>query len=70
LAFDNFNRNKLNEIITEGNIANQLIMAIYEIYKRKLIAVTLQAETSEWKTVNCGVRQGCSLSPLLFIIHI
>jgi hypothetical protein len=44
-------------------------MAIYEIYKHNLIAVILQAETSEWKIINCGVRQGCSLSPLLFIIY-
>jgi hypothetical protein len=63
------NRNKLIEILAEGNIPNQLITAIYEIYKRNLIAVTLQAETSEWKTVNCDVRQGCSLSLLLFIIY-
>jgi hypothetical protein len=44
-------------------------MAIYEIYKRNLIAVRLQAETSECKTVNCGARQGCSLSLLLFVIY-
>jgi TusA-related sulfurtransferase len=68
-AFDKVNRNKLIEILTEDNIPNRLIMAIYEIYKRNLIAVILQAETSEWKTVNCGARQGCSLSPLLFIIY-
>jgi hypothetical protein len=68
-AFDNVNRNKLIEILTEDNIPNQLITAIYEIYKRNLLAVRLQAETSQWKTINCGVRQGCSLSPLLFIIY-
>jgi hypothetical protein len=67
-AFDKVNRNKLTEILTEDNIPNQLITAIYEIYKCNLIAVRLQAETSEWKIINCGVRQGCSLSPLLFII--
>jgi TusA-related sulfurtransferase len=61
-AFDKVNRNKLIEIVTEDNIPNQLITAIYEIYKRNLIAIRLQAETSEWKTINCGVRQGCSLS--------
>jgi hypothetical protein len=30
-------------------------MAIYEIYKHNLIAVRLQAETSKWKIINCGV---------------
>jgi hypothetical protein len=43
-------------------------MAIYEIYKHNLIAVRLQTETLEWKIIDSGVRQGCSLSPLLFII--
>jgi TusA-related sulfurtransferase len=55
-AFDKVNRNKLIEILAEDNIPNQLITAIYEIYKRNLIAVRLQAETSEWKIINCGVR--------------
>jgi hypothetical protein len=44
-------------------------MAIYELYKHNLIEVRLQAETMEWKIINCGVRQGCSPSPLLFIIY-
>jgi predicted ribosome quality control (RQC) complex YloA/Tae2 family protein len=69
-AFDKVSRHKLIEILTEDNIPNQLIKAIYEIYKRRLIAVILQAETSEWVTIKCGVRQECSLSPLLFIIYI
>jgi hypothetical protein len=41
--FDKVNRNKLIEILTEDNIPNQLITAMYEIYKRNLIAVRLQA---------------------------
>jgi TusA-related sulfurtransferase len=60
-AFDKVNRNKLIEILTEDNKPNQLIMAIYEIYKHNLSAVRLQAETSEWKIINCGVRQRYSL---------
>jgi glutaredoxin-related protein len=40
-AFDKVNRNKLIEIPTEDNIPNQLIMAIYDIYKHKLIALRL-----------------------------
>jgi TusA-related sulfurtransferase len=32
-AFDKVNRNKLIEILTEDNIPNKLITAIYEIYK-------------------------------------
>jgi TusA-related sulfurtransferase len=68
-AFDKFNRNKLIEILSEDNIPDHLITTIYEIYEHNLIAVRLQAETSEWKTINCGVRQGYSLSPLLFVIY-
>jgi TusA-related sulfurtransferase len=42
-AFDKVNRHKLIEILTEDNIPNQLITAIYEIYKHNLIAVRLHA---------------------------
>jgi hypothetical protein len=68
-AFHKVNRNKLIEIITQNSIPSQLNTAICEMYKHNLIAVTLQAETLEWKIINCGVRQVCSLSPLLFIIY-
>jgi TusA-related sulfurtransferase len=40
-AYDIVNRNKLIEILTDDNIPNQLITAIYEIYKHNLTAVRL-----------------------------
>jgi hypothetical protein len=58
------------EILKADNIPNQLIAAIYNIYKNNLIAIKMESELSEWKHVTGGVRQGCSLSPLLFIIYV
>jgi hypothetical protein len=57
------------EILKADNIPNQLIAEIYNIYKNNLIAIKMESELSEWKDITGGVRQGCSLSPLLFIIY-
>jgi hypothetical protein len=49
-AFDKVNRHKLIEILTDDNIPNQLIMAIYEIYKQpnssKIAGINLRMENS------------------------
>jgi hypothetical protein len=57
------------EILIEDNILNQLIMSIYRTYKHNSIAVKIPSEITEWKAINTGVRQGCSLSPLSFITY-
>jgi hypothetical protein len=56
-AFDKVNRNKLMEILKADNIPNQLIAAIYNIYKNNLIAIKMESELSEWKHITGGVRQ-------------
>jgi hypothetical protein len=46
-AFDKVNRNKLMEVLKADNIPNQLIAAIYNIYKNNLIAIKMESELSE-----------------------
>jgi hypothetical protein len=42
---------------------------MYNIYSNNKISIKTDSNPSKWEPVNKGVRQGCSLSPLLFIIY-
>lgn len=67
-AFDRVPRQKLFEILSEYGIRGSLLEAIKSIYVGSKAAVRIDGELSEAFEVNEGVRQGCCLSPLLFII--
>jgi hypothetical protein len=43
--------------------------AIYNIYSNNKISIKTDSNPSKWEPINKGVRQGCGLSPLLFIIY-
>jgi hypothetical protein len=58
------------DIIKNDGVSNQLLTAIFNIYTDNYIAIAGQDKQSEWSPINQGVRQGCSLSPLLFIMYI
>jgi hypothetical protein len=49
---------------------DQIIHAIYNIYSNNKISIKTDSNPSKWEPINKGVRQGCSLSPLLFIIYL
>ena len=49
------------------NIHPKLINIIESLYKKTLFIVEIEGERSEWMEQHTGIRQGCPLSPYLFI---
>jgi hypothetical protein len=68
-VFDNVNKNTLLDILAADNVPDQIIHAIYNIYSNNNITIKTDSHPSKWESINKGVRQGCGLSPPLFIIY-
>ena len=70
-AYDSVHPAALRYALTTFKMPERLISVILKLYAS--YEVTTKNETREritWKTANCGVRQGCTLAPLLFIMLI
>ena len=68
-AFDRVNRDKLWKVLEQYGIMGQLLDNIWAIYANSRSAVCTASGTSDWFPVTLGVRQGCNLSPLLFVLY-
>lgn len=70
-AFDTVNRQKLWEVLRSKGIPDHLIRVIQGLYSNTKIRIKLKNGISkESKEITRGVRQGCSLSPVLFNLYI
>ena len=69
-AFDTVRREELWKALEEHNVNRKLVEAIQSFYMKPKCAVRVAGEVSEEFEVKIGVRQGCILSPLLFITFI
>ena len=67
-AFDRMVRAELWKCLAEGGIFGELLRAIQSLYVCNKAAVRTREGETDWFEVKCGLRQGCVLSPLLFII--
>jgi hypothetical protein len=42
---------------------------IYNLCKTNLISIKIEEKLSKWREINTGIKEGCGLSPILFIIY-
>ncbi len=69
-AFDSVHRPSLWSILASYGIPQKIIDIISAFYKNFECAIQIDRTTSEWFQVDSGVRQGCILSPILFLVVI
>ena len=68
-AFDSVPRTKLFSVLYDYGIRGKLLDAIRALYRNSTAMVRICGKLSKPFEVRNGVRQGCGLSPLLFIIY-
>ena len=56
--------------LTDIGISSKIFQAVKSLYTSVKSCVRVNSYRTEWFDVNCGLRQGCVLSPLLFNLFI
>ncbi|KAK3521856.1 hypothetical protein QTP70_018587 [Hemibagrus guttatus] len=67
-AFDRVPRGILWEVLWEYGVRGPLLRAVRSLYNRSRSLVCIASCKSDLFPVHVGLRQGCSLSPVLFIV--
>ena len=67
-AFDKINHQKMFQSLRRLNIPEDLLAAISFLYRHPQFQVTHCERNSGWLPQRTGIRQGCPLSPYLFIL--
>ena len=67
-AYDTVDRELLWKILKYIGLAPNLIAVIKALYDNSFSAIRLNGEISEFFSTSTGLKQGCPLAPLLFII--
>ena len=70
-AFDSVHRDTLWKLLRSYGIPEKIVTLISLFYNHFECSVITDSQTlSEWFPVESGVRQGCTLSPILFLVTI
>ena len=68
-AYDRIPRDKLWAVPLQYGIDCQLLTAVNSLHMHSEVYVRVNSETTKSFRVSVGLRQGCSLSPILFLIY-
>ena len=69
-AFDSIHRPAIWKILKSYGVPDKIIQLIKLFYENYECSIICEKELSEWFNVKTGVRQGCILSPILFLVTI
>ena len=69
-AFDSVHRNTLWKILHAYGIPPKIISIIKTFYEKFECSIIMGNALAEWFPVQSGVRQGCIISPILFLVTI
>ena len=67
-AFDKISHEKMFSALRRLNIPEPLLRAIESLHKNPMFQVLSKETFSPWRPQRTGIRQGCPLSPFLFIL--
>ncbi|MCG8432127.1 MAG: reverse transcriptase family protein, partial [Candidatus Omnitrophica bacterium] len=69
-AFDSIHRDSLWKILRTYGVPSKIVQLIRKFYDHFECSIILEQTLTEWFEVKSGVRQGCILSPILFLVVI
>ncbi len=69
-AFNYVNHTFLFHKMIQKDINGKIFNSIYKLYSNPMSCVQVNGELTDWFDINNGVRQGDSLSPVLFSVFI
>ena len=67
-AFDKVDREGMFKALERMKVDNKLVNVIRNIYKKTQFKTEIEGEESKWTDQETGIRQGCPLSPYLFLV--
>lgn len=67
-TFDKVDREGLFEALDRLGADEKLVALVKMLYRDTQFKVSIDGKTSNWGTQEAGIRQGCPLSPYLFLV--
>ena len=69
-AYGRINRELLWHKLSKMGISGRFLASLQSLYKNVKYTVRVNGQQTDWFEVNCGLKQGCILSPMLFNLFI